>query len=307
MKKLADSAPDTWEKLAPHLLVFAKVLAIAILALVVERLIYVLLRTSYERRKAQGRDDVTRYRFLRNGVRFMVSLVALAAVVYTIPSVKSLAVTLFAGAGILGLLIGLSAQKAFSNIISGVFIVSFKPFRVGDMVHIGDPSNANTLSGTVEDITLRHTVILTFENRRIIIPNAVISDATITNSTIRDEATCEFVEVPVGYSVDLDRAMRALREVCLVHPDRIDRRTAEELAHGTDELPVRLVRMGDSNLVLRAYVWARDPVTARMMHYDLNKAIVERFRREDIEIPYPHRVVVHRNETATPAGQPVVE
>ncbi len=58
MKKLADSAPDTWEKLAPHLLVFAKVLAIAILALVVERLIYVLLRTSYERRKAQGRDSM---------------------------------------------------------------------------------------------------------------------------------------------------------------------------------------------------------------------------------------------------------
>ena len=296
MNEAADAS--FWSRTLPHLLVVGKVLAIVILAIAVERLIYVLLRTNYERRKAQGRDEVTRYRFLRNGVRFMVSLVALIAVIYTIPSVKSLAVTLFAGAGILGLLIGLSAQKAFSNIISGVFIVSFKPFRVGDMIQIGDPANTNTLSGVVEDITLRHTVILTFENRRIIIPNAIISDATITNSTIRDEATCEFVEVPVSYTADLDLAMRALKEICMAHPACIDRRTADELAGGTEQVPVRLVRMGDSTLVIRAYAWAKDPVTARLMHYDLNKSVVERFRDEGIEIPYPHRVIVHRNETA---------
>ena len=307
MKEITDAVPDTWSRMAPHLLVFAKVAAIMVLAVMVERLIYVLLRTSYERQKAQGREEVTRYRFLRNGVRFAVYAAALVMVIYTIPSVRSLAVTLFAGAGILGLLLGLSAQKAFSNIISGVFIVTFKPFRVGDMVHIGDPANTSSLSGTVEDITLRHTVILTFENRRIIIPNAVISDATITNSTIRDETTCEFVEVPVGYSVDLDRAMKALREVCLAHRDRIDHRTANEHAAGEDELPVRLVRMGDSNLVLRAYVWAKDPITARLMHYDLNKAIVERFRAEEIEIPYPHRVVLHRNAGGVTAAETVVE
>lgn len=301
MKKLADSAPDTWEKLAPHLLVFAKVLAIAILALVVERLIYVLLRTSYERRKAQGRDDVTRYRFLRNGVRFMVSLVALAAVVYTIPSVKSLAVTLFAGAGILGLLIGLSAQKAFSNIISGIFIVAFKPFRVGDQITVGlgtsGPGQPDR-SGQVEDITLRHTVILTFENRRLVVPNSIISDEYIVNSTIRDPAICEYVEVPVAYEADLDKTMRLLREICLAHPSRIDRRTADEMQHGVDELPVRLVRMGDSSLILRAYVWSTDPITARMMHYDLNKTIVERFRAEGLDFPYPTRTIINPTNAA---------
>lgn len=302
---MKDRIDDIWQKVleaGPHFLVLLKVLLIVLAAFAVERIIVSLLRTAYARAKAQGHVELTRYRFLRNAVRSVVGILAIASITYTIPSIRSFAVTLFAGAGILAALIGLSAQKAFSNIISGVFIVAFKPFRVGDNILIGTEAIGPGLpdrGGIVEDITLRHTVILTFENRRVIVPNAIISDQVIINSTIRDAATCEYVEVPVSYGTDLDRSMHVLREICLGHKDRIDRRTSEELERGEEPLPVRLVRMVDSGLVLRAYVWAKDPITARMMHYDLNKTIVERFRAEGIEIPYPHRVVVHRNEPAT--------
>ena len=287
--------------LGPHLLVLLKIILIVLAAFVVERIIISLLRSAYARGKAKGHDDVTRYRFLRNAIRSMVVLIALAFVAWTIPSIRSLAVTLFAGAGILAALIGFSAQKAFSNIISGIFIVAFKPFRVGDNIMIGSGATGPGLpdrSGIVEDITLRHTVILTFENRRIIIPNSVISDEFIVNSTIRDAATCEYVEVPVAYHTDLDKAMRVLQEICTTHKDHIDRRTASELERAEDLLPVRLVRLADSGLVLRAYVWAKDPITARMMHYDINKSIIERFRAEGIEIPYPTRKIIHE-----PQGQ----
>ena len=301
MKQELHTVLDRTGDLGPTLLVLLKIVLIVLAAFVVERILVSLLRSAYARSKAQGHDDVTRYKFLRNAVRSVVGLIALGFVAYSIPSVRSLAVTLFAGAGILAALIGFSAQKAFSNIISGMLIGPFKQFRVGDNILIGHSATGPGLpdrSGIVEDITLRHTVILTFENRRIIIPNSVISDEFIVNSTIRDAATCEYVEVPVAYHTDLDKAMRVLQDICLAHKDHIDRRTASELERAEDLLPVRLVRLADSGLVLRAYVWAKDPITARMMHYDINKSIIERFRAEGIEIPYPTRKIIHE-----PQGQ----
>ncbi|MFN8350381.1 MAG: mechanosensitive ion channel [Flavobacteriales bacterium] len=295
MRKEFQDVIDRTGDLGPHLLVLLKVVLIVLAAFVVERIIVSLLRSAYAQAKAQGHDEVTRYRFARNAVRSIVAITALGFVAYVIPSVRSLAVTLFAGAGILAALIGFSAQKAFSNIISGFFIVAFKPFRVGDNILIGQGATGPGLperSGIVEDITLRHTVILTFENRRIIIPNAIISDEFIVNSTIRDPATCEYVEVPIALTADVRKAMALLAEICLGHKDQIDRRTAGELEAGDSRIPVRLVRLSDSALVLRAYVWAKDPITARMMHYDLNVDIVERFRAEGIEIPVPTRKLI---------------
>lgn len=295
MRKEFQDVIDRTGDLGPHLLVLLKVVLIVLAAFVVERIIVSLLRSAYAQAKAQGHDEVTRYRFARNAVRSIVAITALGFIAYVIPSVRSLAVTLFAGAGILAALIGFSAQKAFSNIISGFFIVAFKPFRVGDNILIGQGATGPGLperSGIVEDITLRHTVILTFENRRIIIPNAIISDEFIVNSTIRDPATCEYVEVPIALTADVRKAMALLAEICLGHKDQIDRRTAGELEAGDSRIPVRLVRLSDSALVLRAYVWAKDPITARMMHYDLNVDIVERFRAEGIEIPVPTRKLI---------------
>ncbi|MBK8227087.1 MAG: mechanosensitive ion channel family protein [Flavobacteriales bacterium] len=266
-------------------LLLLKVALIVAGAFVAERLIRKALRRLYLR-SGQGFEDRTRYRFFRNATRFLVGLIALAGVIYTVPSFKHLAVTLFAGAGILVAILGLATQRAFSNIISGIFIVSFKPFRVGDLIKVGSVD-----AGIVEDITLRHTVIVTFENRRIIIPNAVISDEVIVNSSINDEATCEFVEVGISYESDLDKAMAAMQAECEAHADALDKRTPEEAKRGAPKALVRLVRIEDSALLLRAYVWAKDPVTSRQMHYDLNRSIKLRFDREGITIPYPQRTV----------------
>src|SRR5690606_32253809 len=118
-----------------------------------------------------------------------------------------------------------------------------------------------------------------------------ISDEVIVNSSIGDEATCEFVEVGISYESDLDKAMAAMRAECESHPHCIDKRNKEEAKAGMPKVQVRLIRIDDSSLVLRAYVWARDPVTGRQMHYELNRAVKLRFDREGIDIPYPQRTV----------------
>ncbi|MBL8002336.1 MAG: mechanosensitive ion channel family protein [Flavobacteriales bacterium] len=277
------------QKLGMDLLLLGKVLLIIASAFVLERLTAFLVRKAY---LSSDRDpeDVTRYRFIRNAIRLIVGVLAFIGIIYSIPALKNFAITLFAGAGILVAFIGLAAKDAFGNIISGVFIVSFKPFRVGDLISVGDK-----FTGTVEDITLRHTVLNTFENRRIIIPNAIIGDEVITNSHIRDAATCEFIEIGISYESDLDKAMTVMAEECTQHPSCLDRRTAQELEQGVPIVVVRLVRIEDSSLVLRAAVWGRDPLTSRSMRHDLNRALKLRFDREGIDLPYPHRTITFKN------------
>lgn len=277
-----------FEKLGFNLLLLAKVVLIVAAAFVLERICYLLLRRAYKR-SDRGREDATRYKFLKNGLRFMFVLVALGGTIYVIPSFRHLALTFFAGAGILVAILGLATQRAFSNIISGIFIVSFKPFRVGDHIRIGE-----RYSGFVEDITLRHTVIVNGENRRIIVPNAVISDEILVNSSIVEDTICEYFEVNVGYGEDLDKAMMVLEQEAESHPSSLDRRTEQELERGVPKVIVRAVAFTDSGITLRAYVWAADTTTASAMHHELNRSIKLRFDREGITIPYPHRTFVQQ-------------
>ena len=147
MKEESSKFEHMMHGLGMDLLTVLKVVAILFAAWFVERLIYFALRRGYAKDKAHGREEMTRYRFFRNGVRTLMVILAGIAIIYSIPSLRAFAFTLFAGAGILAVILGFAAQKAFSDIISGIFIVAFKPFRVGDMIQAGESG----AFGTVED------------------------------------------------------------------------------------------------------------------------------------------------------------
>jgi small conductance mechanosensitive channel len=239
--------------------------------------------------------EQTRIRFFKNAISVIIWAGALWMIIYTIPKFRSIAITLFAGAGILVAIIGFAAQSAFANIISGIFIVFSRPFRVGDLIKIG-----SNYHGFVEDITLRHTVIVDFQNRRIIIPNSIVGNETILNSTIGDAKICEYVEMGISYDSDVDLAMNILREETMKHPFYLDNRTAKDIENGVPPVVVRVIGFGDSSVNLRAYVWVEDAVKAFQLRYDVYKTIKARFEEEGIEIPYPHRTLVYKNDSAAP-------
>ncbi len=112
----------------------------------------------------------------------MAFLLSLLIMTQFVDELQTISTGIFASAGIFAAIIGFASQQAFSNIVGGIFIVIFKPFRVGDFIQVG------TNIGNVEDITLRHTVIKDLQNKRIIIPNSVISTETIVNNHIEEKA-----------------------------------------------------------------------------------------------------------------------
>ena len=266
---------------------------ILLIALVVGRVIRFVIGRFFRRNALKLNVDPTRYNFFKNAVDFIVFLVAIIVIFRSIPSLRMFGTTLLTGAGILAAIVGFASQQAFSNIISGIFLVIFKPFSVGDRVRIG-----TLYTGDVEDITLRHVVIKDFENRRIVIPNSVISNETIVNSTITDEKVCMFVEFNISFESNIDQALKVMQEATTVHPLCIDNRTEEEKEKGEPKVVMRVIEITDFSVKLRAYAWARTPSEGFDLKCDLIKQIKERFDKNNIEIPYPHRTVISRDRIA---------
>lgn len=250
-------------------------------------------------RKSSGdlKVDPTQFKFLNNALGMVIFFTALAIVFMTIPKLRSLGVTIFAGAGILAAIVGFASQAAFSNIVSGIFIVIFKPFRVGDIIKI-----SNLYSGIVEDITLRHTVISDFENKRLIIPNSVISAETIHNANIVDNKVCNHIWYGISYDSDVDLATRIIQEEAMKHHHYIDNRKEEEIEAGEPEVMVRLMEFAESSIQLRASVWTEGPLEGFDLKCDINRTIKKRFDSEGIEIPFPYRTIVYKEKKTQENG-----
>ena len=271
-----------WEQVVFALIVLA-------IAFLVSRLLRFLIGRFFKAAAQKLKVDPTRYNFFKNAVDFIVYLIAAIVIFRSIPAFRAVGTTLLTGAGVLAAIVGFASQSAFSNIISGFFLVIFKPFSVGDRVKIGQ-----LYTGDVEDITLRHTVIKDFENRRIVIPNSVISNETIINSTLTDEKICVFLDIPVSFSTNLDRAMDIIQQESLKHPNCIDNRSPEELTKGEHAVMVRVMTYADFGIQLRGYVWASNPTNAFDLKCDVLKSIQDRFLKEHIEFGYPGRILINR-------------
>ena len=151
-------------------------------------LIYVLLmalvfleRRLFKRfinRRDKNSADKTNLIFFRNVVVYITYAIGFLSMFNQIPGMQQLSKTLLAGAGILAAAVGFGSQQAISNIVSGIFMVIFKPFRVGDQIELGGENK-----GTVVDISLRHTTIRHSDNRIIVVPNNVLNNQAIVNTS----------------------------------------------------------------------------------------------------------------------------
>jgi len=224
--------------------------------------------------------DRTNLMFIRNVVIYTTYCIGFLSMLNQIPSMQQLSKTLLTGAGILAAAVGFGSQQAISNIVSGIFMVLFKPFRVGDNIDLGGVNK-----GTVVDISLRHTTLRNSENRIIVIPNTVLNNQSIVNSTIVSTTTCTSVNVSINYKSNVNRAMEIIQEEALKHPLLVEHRTAAEIERGTPRVIVRLIEWERSSITLQTWVWASSSSNAFALKCDLLKAIKDRFDIENIEIP----------------------
>lgn len=221
--------------------------------------------------------------FIRRIIIYAIYIIGFTAFIALIPGLEKISNSILASAGILAMAVGLASKEALSNIVAGFFIIFTKQFRVGDKIKID-----STIDGTVKEITLRHTVLRNSENKEIIVPNSKINTSTIINSTKGEKAKCCFIEIGVSYSVNLDHAIKIMRDEIMKHPLLIDRRSEADKQKGVPQVIIRVINLGDSAITLKAWAWAANSGDVFILKCDLLKAVKERFDAESIEIPYPY-------------------
>ena len=240
---------------------------------------------------ASRKKTHVQFSFLKHLSTGFIYIIGIGLVVYIIPPLRTISLSVFASAGVLAVILGFAAQQAFSNIISGIFIAIFRPFKVGDRIRLNE-----NLFGVVVDITLRHTVIRNFENKHFLVPNSVISNEIIENENFDDEKICKYVNIGISYDSDIKKARKIMQEEAMKHPLYIDNRTKQEKEANEPSVLVKVLGFGDSSVNLRAWVWAKNPRDAFRMGCDLNESIKERFDKEGIEIPFPYRTIVYKDK-----------
>ena len=281
----------SYDKLEDLIIIGIKILSIYILLVALVYFERRLFKKFISRREKQSIDK-TNFIFFRNVVIYTTYTIGFLSMFNQIPGMQQLSKTLLTGAGILAAAVGFGSQQAISNIVSGIFMVLFKPFRVGDHIDLGGENK-----GTVVDISLRHTTIKNSENKMIVVPNNVLNNQSIVNSTIVSTSTCTFVFAGIGYRSDINRAMTIMQEEALKHPLLIDQRTKSEKDKGAPQVVVRVTDWANSAVTLRASVWAANIDNAFILKCDLLKSINERFDQEGIETPFPCTHVVLKKET----------
>ena len=232
-------------------------------------------------------------KFLKNIIIAIVWMISLTSIASQFTVFSSLAKTVLAGSGILAAILGLAAQESFANIISGIMISVFRPFDIGDRIKIvGDDT-----AGFVEDITLRHTVIRTYMNVRLIIPNSTMGSAKIENSTY-SKGACYPIDVTIAYE-DRDKRYRALEimeEIVTQHPLFYDNRTDEQKLNGDKLVNATCVSLGESGIDLRVLMWTENVIDNNKACSDCRLKILDRFEEENIEIPYNKLVIIDDNK-----------
>ncbi len=170
--------------------------------------------------------------------------------------------------GSCGLAVGLALQGSLSNLAGGIMILIFKPCKDGDYISV------NGLEGTVKEITILYTYLKTPDNKTVIIPNATISNSSITNYSVEENRRVD-VSIGVSYKCDVLKVKEILLEYAKDIPN------VEK-----DPEPAVVVAYGDSAITFTIRVWAKKEdywTVAGAINYGLQKLLAD----NNIEIPYP--------------------
>lgn len=221
-----------------------------------------------------GKVDETLLKFLSNIIYYVLMIVVI------LTALEQLGVdttSFLAILGAAGLAIGLALKDSLSNFASGVMIILFRPFKVGDFI------NAAGVSGSVEEISIFNTLLKTGDNQTLIVPNGAITSGTITNVNAKPTRRVDLV-VGIGYDDDIKKAKEVLTNIL----------TSNEKVLVEEGITVAVSELADSsvNFVVRAWVNTPDYWDVK---FGLTEEIKLTFDKEGISIPFPQQDVHHYN------------
>ena len=216
--------------------------------------------------------------FMQHLGTFIMWIVLALLFSHLVPSLNKLTTSLLAGVSIVSVVIGFAAQSTLGNLVSGISLVIYKPFRRGDRLQLSTPTGLET--GIVEDLSLGYTVLRTFDNRRIVLSNGTIANQIMINLSSVDLRVMISPTISIGYDSDIDKARAIVLDLAKAHSDVIE------------VVGCPVVNLGGSSVDLSLRAWCSDAATAKGVEHDLLEQVKKRFDEAGIEIPYAYQNVV---------------
>ncbi len=183
----------------------------------------------------------------------------------------SLAALLAAG----GMAIGMALSGTVSNFAGGLMILIFKPFKAGDFI------NAQGYSGTVREVSIVNTKIVTPDNREIIIPNGALSNGNIDNYSAKPIRRLD-IELNMAYKTDADKCIAAILSIL-----SSDQRVLDSKTEGASDPMSVISSMNDSTVTFLARVWVNSS-DYWQVKFDLNKTLFTELPKQGFTFEYPH-------------------
>lgn len=186
---------------------------------------------------------------------------------------------LIAGIGVAGFIIGFAFQETLSNFAAGFMLLLNQPFRIGHYVEVGGQS------GSIEEMDIMSTTLLTPDNKRITIPNKSVWGNAITNYSIMEKRRVD-ISVGISYSADIMKAREVITSLI----------NSQNKVLKDDSITVEVSELGDSSVNLVVRMWARTSDYWDVF-FEVNRRVKEELDKNNIEIPFP-QLDVHLDKTA---------
>lgn len=179
--------------------------------------------------------------------------------------------SMVAGVGVIGLALSFAAQDTVSNIISGVVIIIDGSFKEGDWISMGQ------MHATVTEIRLRTTMLTTFDNETVVVPNKQLAQERIVNYTMTPRTRVK-VSIGIAYKEDIQKAREVMLETL----------KGDERIYSDPPPKVIVTDLGESSVNLQLRFWTEDPMQKNNLMWEYTEKCKQAFDLANIEIPFPH-------------------
>lgn len=254
------------EKLINFAIDAGKDILVAILIYVIGRIIIKYIGKLVSKILEKRHVEISVQTFLKSLLKILLNLILAFAIIGKLGIETTSFAALLASAGVA---IGMALSGNLSNFAGGLIVLVFKPFKVGDYI------DGAGVSGTVQEIQIFHTILLTPDNKVVYAPNGALSGNAITNYSRKDTRRVDFT-FGVEYNEDFDKVKAVLMRI-------ID---ADKRILKTPEPMIALGSLGASSVDITVRVWVATP-DYWGVYFDMNQIVYATFNKEGIGFPFP--------------------
>jgi small conductance mechanosensitive channel len=264
--------PATWAGATFYAVIFA------IVALLAGRAVRLAVQRTLQTQS--DKVDPTTLKFLGDFARVAIYVIAVLCYAYHIPLLRQMGGVMLASVGLVSVVVGLAAQSTLGNLIAGVSLLLYRPFRLDDRLLVTTPTGPET--GIVESLSLGYTTIRTDDNRKIVIPNSLIASQTSVNTSLAKQHTTASIPFNITYTADIDKARKIITDLAKAHPKTVEVTSC------------RVTALTDAGVTVTLTATCADPTAVTDMKCDLLESTKKRFDSEGIELAHsPAPVAVH--------------